>query len=210
MAGALQPDSSVSMDVAGSKSKGNKEFQPTAVKQKTTAASLPTMKKDSMPLARKLTKKKNETSKQKAHQPTLTATTKLGASQIPKAQLPTGLLRRTRRASSSSPPSSSVPRSKSPAVAAKQHIRLTSLRQPEPLPVAADITPENADKLCRDLTARVWNENLGKMFDRVVDADSRGCVDDKLYSDLLDFFYCFLPVSLVFPLSVYPVDHCTC
>jgi hypothetical protein len=37
--------------------------------------------------------------------------------------------------------------------------------------------------------------NLGQMFDKVVDADRRGIIDDRFYAQLLDFFYCFIPVS---------------
>jgi hypothetical protein len=32
------------------------------------------------------------------------------------------------------------------------------------------------------------------MFDKVIDADRRGIIDDRFYAQLLDFFYCFIPV----------------
>jgi hypothetical protein len=35
---------------------------------------------------------------------------------------------------------------------------------------------------------------MSKMYDKVVEADKRGNVDDRLYQQLLDFFYCFLPM----------------
>ncbi|PMD41080.1 hypothetical protein L207DRAFT_565077 [Hyaloscypha variabilis F] len=51
------------------------------------------------------------------------------------------------------------------------------------------------------LCARIWKDNMGKLYDKVVEADRRGHVDDKLYADLLDFFYCFLPMVMKAPLS---------
>jgi hypothetical protein len=45
-----------------------------------------------------------------------------------------------------------------------------------------------------DVSDRIWVTNLGQMFDKVVDADRRGIIDDRFYAQLLDFFYCFLPV----------------
>jgi hypothetical protein len=51
-----------------------------------------------------------------------------------------------------------------------------------------------ADALCKELTARIWHDNMSKMYDKVVEVDKRGNVDDRLYQQLLDFFYCFLPM----------------
>jgi len=63
------------------------------------------------------------------------------------------------------------------------------------------MSPAEANQQIQNLCARIWKDNMGKMFDKVVEADRRGHVDDKLYSELLDFFYCFLPMVIRAPLS---------
>ena len=78
--------------------------------------------------------------------------------------------------------------------------RITSLR-PDISPAEPTISASEADDLCSTICARIWNTNLGHMFDKVVAADRRGQVDDKLYSQLLDFFYCFVPMVVVAPRS---------
>jgi hypothetical protein len=45
---------------------------------------------------------------------------------------------------------------------------------------------------------------MAAVFDKVTEADRRGHVDDMLYHQLLDFFYCFLPVRPLASLSVIP------
>jgi hypothetical protein len=79
--------------------------------------------------------------------------------------------------------------------------RITSLRPPDDAPTGRRMTEQEADVLCKTLCNRIWNENMGKVYDKVVEADRRGNVDDRLYYQLLDFFYCFLPV---FPPSPFP------
>ncbi len=58
-----------------------------------------------------------------------------------------------------------------------------------------------ADALCKELCRRIWNDNMADVFDKVIDADRRGRVDDRLYHQLLDFF-CFLPVRPLASFSV--------
>lgn len=59
-----------------------------------------------------------------------------------------------------------------------------------------------ADSLCKELCKRIWNDNMAAVFDKVTEADRRGRVDDRLYHQLLDFFYCFLPVRPYLPFPV--------
>ncbi|KAH8745642.1 hypothetical protein F5882DRAFT_387501 [Hyaloscypha sp. PMI_1271] len=76
-------------------------------------------------------------------------------------------------------------------------IRTTSLLPPDEAPSPSSRTrmsATEADALCKELTARIWHGNMSKMYDKVVEADKRGNVDDRLYQQLLDFFYCFLPM----------------
>jgi hypothetical protein len=65
------------------------------------------------------------------------------------------------------------------------------------------MSEEDADALCKKLCARIWNEDMSEMYDKVVEADRRGNVNDRLYHQLLDFFYCFLPVSSL-PSHIFP------
>lgn len=84
---------------------------------------------------------------------------------------------------------------------AEPPMRITSVRPPDdPTPTGRRMTDQEADTVCKKLCSRIWNENMGKFYDKVVEADRRGNVDDKLYYQLLDFFYCFLPVIPSFPL----------
>jgi hypothetical protein len=78
-------------------------------------------------------------------------------------------------------------------------VRFTSLRPPDDAPTGHRMTEQEADALCKKLCSRIWNENMGRMYDKVVEADRRGNVDDRLYYQLLDFFYCFLPVLPLTP-----------
>jgi hypothetical protein len=56
------------------------------------------------------------------------------------------------------------------------------------------MSKEEANALCKELCKRIWNDNMAAVFDKVTEADWRGQVDDRLYGQLLDFFYCFLPI----------------
>jgi hypothetical protein len=60
---------------------------------------------------------------------------------------------------------------------------------------------QEVDELCKTICDRIWKTNLGHMFGKVVSADRRGRVDDTLYSQLLDFFYCFVAMVVVSPRS---------
>ena len=76
-------------------------------------------------------------------------------------------------------------------------VRTTSLLPPDDAPSPNSrirMSATEADALCKKLTARIWHDNMSKMYDKVVEADKRGNVDDRLYQQLLDFFYCFLPM----------------
>ncbi|KAE9373975.1 hypothetical protein N431DRAFT_337605 [Stipitochalara longipes BDJ] len=82
--------------------------------------------------------------------------------------------------------------------------RVTSLRPPDdPVEVEGGrkLSPAEAHQQILTLCARIWKDNMGRMYDKVVEADRRGHVDDKLYAELLDFFYCFLPMVMKAPLS---------
>ncbi|PVH74632.1 hypothetical protein DL98DRAFT_604075 [Cadophora sp. DSE1049] len=56
------------------------------------------------------------------------------------------------------------------------------------------LSTRDADSICDDLVRKVKNAQLGKMYDRVVEVDRRGLVDDGLYDMVLDFVYRFLPM----------------
>jgi hypothetical protein len=66
----------------------------------------------------------------------------------------------------------------------------------------SQMTEGEADALCKELCRRIWNDNMAALFDKATEADWRGQVDDMLYHQLLDFFYCFLPVRPLIPFSV--------
>ena len=66
--------------------------------------------------------------------------------------------------------------------------------QPSNNPPAETLSTRDADSICDDLVRRVKIAQLGKMYDRAVEADRRGLVDDGLYDTVLDFFYRFLPM----------------
>jgi hypothetical protein len=78
--------------------------------------------------------------------------------------------------------------------------RITSLH-PEVSPAIPTISASEADELCSAICNWIWNIDLSRMFDKVVAADQRGQIDDRLYSQLLDFFYCFVPMVTVAPYS---------
>jgi len=83
--------------------------------------------------------------------------------------------------------------------------RMTSFRPLEDpkLPRSrSQMTEGEADALCKELCRRIWNDNMTALFDKATEADWRGQVDDMLYHQLLDFFYCFLPVRPLIPFSV--------
>ena len=85
--------------------------------------------------------------------------------------------------------------------------RMTSIRPLEDpkLPRSrSEMSEGEADALCKELCRRVWNDNMAALFDKATEADWRGQVDDRLYHQLLDFFYCFLPVRPLVPFSVVP------
>ncbi|KAH7377438.1 hypothetical protein BKA64DRAFT_648922 [Cadophora sp. MPI-SDFR-AT-0126] len=71
-----------------------------------------------------------------------------------------------------------------------------SAQQPRPShpPSPETLSIREADRICDDLARKVKVAQLGKMYDRVVEADRRGLVDDALYDMVLDFFYRFLPM----------------
>ena len=73
--------------------------------------------------------------------------------------------------------------------------------EPEAIERARKLNPGEAHQQIQNLCARIWKDNMAKMFDKVVEVDRRGHVDDKLYNELLDFFYCFLPMVMKAPLS---------
>ena len=66
--------------------------------------------------------------------------------------------------------------------------------QPSNIPPAEILSTRDADSICDDLVRKVKIAQLGKMYDRAVEADRRGLVDDGLYDMVLDFFYRFLPM----------------
>ncbi|KAG4414558.1 hypothetical protein IFR04_012306 [Cadophora malorum] len=66
--------------------------------------------------------------------------------------------------------------------------------QPSNNPPAETLSTRDADSICDDLVRRVKIAQLGKMYDKAVEADRRGLVDDGLYDMVLDFFYRFLPM----------------
>lgn len=78
--------------------------------------------------------------------------------------------------------------------------RIASFR-PDISPAEPTLLASEADEICSGICARFWNTNLGHMFDKVVATDRRGQIDDRLYSQLLDFFYCFVPMVVVAPRS---------
>ncbi|KAK0123758.1 hypothetical protein ONS95_008765 [Cadophora gregata] len=59
---------------------------------------------------------------------------------------------------------------------------------------ADNLSARDADRICDDLVRKVRVAQLGKMYDRAVEADRRGLVDDGLYDMVMDFFYRFLPM----------------
>lgn len=69
--------------------------------------------------------------------------------------------------------------------------------RPREIPRAQPLSDREAEKLSDKLCSRVWKTDLGRMWDNAVAADKKGNVDDELYSQLLDFFYCYLPVCLL-------------
>ena len=84
--------------------------------------------------------------------------------------------------------------------------RLLSLHPSSPFPSpnhsnSHPLSASEADYLCSEICSLIWFINLGDMLDKVIAADRRGQVDDKLYSQLLDFFYCFVPMVVVAPRS---------
>ena len=79
--------------------------------------------------------------------------------------------------------------------------RITSLRPDVSPPETKAMTASEADQLCEEICKRMWMTDLAHMFDIVVSADRRGCIDNKLYSQLLDFFYCFVPMVVEAPRS---------
>lgn len=109
-------------------------------------------------------------------------------------------------------PSQAVPNFSRPNPTPQQNLgpaeppmRATSVRPADdPSPTGRRMTDQEADALCKKLCSRIWDENMGKFYDKVVEADRRGNVDDRLYYQLLDFFYCFLPV---FPLPSLALPH---
>lgn len=66
--------------------------------------------------------------------------------------------------------------------------------QPSNTPPPETLSTRDADSICDDLVRRVKIAQLGKMYDKAVEADRRGLVDDGLYDMVLDFFYRFLPM----------------
>ncbi|PMD15366.1 hypothetical protein NA56DRAFT_710043 [Hyaloscypha hepaticicola] len=82
--------------------------------------------------------------------------------------------------------------------------RMTSIRLLEDpsLPGSrSQMSEGEADALCKELCKRIWKDNMAAVFDKVTEADRRGHVDDRLYHQLLDFFYCFLPMIIKAPPS---------
>ncbi|KAG4431236.1 hypothetical protein IFR05_013277 [Cadophora sp. M221] len=64
---------------------------------------------------------------------------------------------------------------------------------PEPTDTAT-LSNRQADIICDDLVRKVKNTQPGKMYDRAMEADRRGAMDDVLYDQVLDFFHRFLPM----------------
>ncbi|KAH9212095.1 hypothetical protein DL95DRAFT_509785 [Leptodontidium sp. 2 PMI_412] len=64
---------------------------------------------------------------------------------------------------------------------------------PEPTDTPT-LSNRQADIICDDLVRKVKNVQLGKMYDRAMEADRRGAMDDVLYDQVLDFFHRFLPM----------------
>ena len=77
--------------------------------------------------------------------------------------------------------------------------RITSMRPPEDPASAPNMTPKDANVLCNQIVTRIYQEDVGNMWEKAGEADRRGNVDDKMYTDLLDFFYCFIPMATKSP-----------
>jgi hypothetical protein len=109
-------------------------------------------------------------------------------------------VRRVKQEAIKGPSSSRSATSVIPAKASselEQPTRLLSFRPSEKSLKERTINDREAKVLCDKLCSRVWRTDLGGMWDNAVAADKKGNVNDKLYSQLLDFFYCYLPVSLL-------------
>jgi hypothetical protein len=72
--------------------------------------------------------------------------------------------------------------------------RITSMRPPEDPRAAPNMTSDEANVLCNQIVSRIYREDIGHMWEKAREADRRGNVDDKVYTNLLDFFYCFVPM----------------
>ena len=68
------------------------------------------------------------------------------------------------------------------------------------------MTFEEGNSLVKQVCDDIWVTDILRMFDRIVDADRRGHIDDTLYSHLLDFFYCLL--LMVVRMSWEPFYQC--
>lgn len=67
----------------------------------------------------------------------------------------------------------------------------------EPTATFPRISKEQGHKLGREIIRRIeFKEDLGRMWDRAVEADRHGLVNDELYDQLEMFFYGFLPMIL--------------
>ncbi|KUJ10204.1 uncharacterized protein LY89DRAFT_272178 [Mollisia scopiformis] len=84
-------------------------------------------------------------------------------------------------------------------VASEPPVRSISFRPAETSISGREISDKQADEMCRELCLRVWKTDLGKMWDSARAADKKGNVDDQLYGQSLDFFYCFLPMVIKAP-----------
>jgi hypothetical protein len=76
--------------------------------------------------------------------------------------------------------------------------RAISIR-PDISPAEIPMTATEVENLCKVICNRTWKTDLGYMFDKVVAADRRGRIDDKLYPQLLDFLFCFVPMVVLTP-----------
>jgi hypothetical protein len=83
------------------------------------------------------------------------------------------------------------PASPAPKITAPDHFTLVL-----PAPISSSKTLSNFEitAISRERCERIWNLHMEHMFAKIRGADNWGWVNDVLCGQLLDFFYCFLPM----------------